>query len=232
MGIFDRVCHRLQAALHRACGRAWFRLGRPQRARHHFERVLLLRGEDFDAYVQLGRIAFAIGDYAGWRRELRHAHRIDPVRFARLLPVPALQRDLAPRLAGTGIDLAILPRDGSAAERAAAERATWSFPTGLPGQLFPNEPALPPHDNLAAASDLFGSHRTADAAVPGFDPDLDALLPLAENAAIDDLGDEPVEHGDDFVSGEERDRFTKLQPIRRSDVQDCNLDELLRRLSG
>ena len=74
----------LRARLHATLGWCAYRLGLAAAARRHCEKVLLLRGADFRAYVQLGRIAFDQGDYAGWRREFEHARRLDPVRFARL----------------------------------------------------------------------------------------------------------------------------------------------------
>lgn len=97
------------AAWHGLAGRLWFRLGRTARARRHFERILDLRGEQFTAYVFLGRIAYGIGDYAGWRREFEHARRTDPERFARLRHPFEL---FEPRAAGTLFD-------------EAGERATW-----------------------------------------------------------------------------------------------------------
>src|SRR5262245_9776669 len=91
----------LGARFHVACGWLAYRLGCRRAARNHFERVLLLRGADFHAYVNLARIAFDVGDYAGWRRELEHARRLDPDRFARLRhPLELFE----PRLAGTSID--------------------------------------------------------------------------------------------------------------------------------
>ena len=74
----------LRAIAHGLAGRIWFRLGRAGRATHHFERVLAVRGDDFGAYVYLGRLAFSSGDYTGWRREYEHARRVCPERFDRL----------------------------------------------------------------------------------------------------------------------------------------------------
>lgn len=93
-----RALQQLKAATHSVCGWLLFRAGLRLRARAHFERVLELRGDDFGAYVHLGRIAFATGDYSGWRRDFEHARRADPARFARLR-----QRlePWQPRLAGT-----------------------------------------------------------------------------------------------------------------------------------
>jgi len=87
-----------RATAHAACGWLSYRLGWYGVARQQFERVLLLRGADFRAYVHLGRIAFDHGDYAGWRREFEHARRTDPIRFARLRHAIEL---FEPRLAGT-----------------------------------------------------------------------------------------------------------------------------------
>ncbi|MCA8942215.1 MAG: hypothetical protein KDB80_06600 [Planctomycetes bacterium] len=80
-----RSCLRaIAAACHRVAGIGWFHGGRYERARRHFQRVLELRGDDFSAYVYLGRLAYSLGDYAGWRRECEHARRTSPERFARL----------------------------------------------------------------------------------------------------------------------------------------------------
>lgn len=73
-----------RAACHKLLGRLLFRCGRLGEARRQFERVLNLRGDDFQSYVHLGRIAYKLGDYAGWRRECGHARRTAPERFARL----------------------------------------------------------------------------------------------------------------------------------------------------
>ncbi len=44
----------------------------------------MLKGDDFSAYFYLSRLAYSVGDYAGWRRELEHARRTSPERFAQL----------------------------------------------------------------------------------------------------------------------------------------------------
>lgn len=97
------------ARCHSALGWLSFRLGLRDRSRRHYEHVLRLRGDDFSAYVHLGRLAYDAGDYAGWRREFEHARRADPERFARLRHPFEL---FEPRLAGTSFD-------------DAGERATW-----------------------------------------------------------------------------------------------------------
>lgn len=38
----------------------------------------------FAAYVYLGKLAWQVGDYSGYRREFEHAQQIDPERFSRL----------------------------------------------------------------------------------------------------------------------------------------------------
>lgn len=86
------------ARLAAMCGWVAFRLGLRERARRQYERVLRLKGDDFAAYIHLGRIAYDNGDYAGWRREFAHARRADPGRFARLRQPFEL---FEPRLAGT-----------------------------------------------------------------------------------------------------------------------------------
>ena len=101
MGSAGRLLQALKASLHSLCGWMLFRIGCRAAARAHYERVLQLRGDDFAAYVHLGRIAFSVGDYAGWRREFEHARRADPGRFARLRHTFEL---FEPRLAGTNFD--------------------------------------------------------------------------------------------------------------------------------
>ena len=106
------------ATAHSVGGWLAYKLGWHGTARRQFERVLLLRGANFRAYVHLGRIAFDHGDYAGWRREFEHARRTDPIRFARLRhPIELFE----PRLAGTQFE-------GSHeldSFQAADSRATW-----------------------------------------------------------------------------------------------------------
>ncbi len=101
MGFVGRLIRSLSARWHSLCGWSAYRLGWMTPARRHFERVLVLRDGDFSAYVHLGRISFALGDYAGWRREFEHARRADPARFARLRHPFEL---FEPRLAGTDFD--------------------------------------------------------------------------------------------------------------------------------
>ena len=102
----------LATTWHKVAGRVAFCVGRRARARHHFERVLELKGDDFAAYVYLGRLALHRGDIDACRREYEHARRIAPERFARLRvarPRPE------PRLRGTLVE-------------EASERATWVTP--------------------------------------------------------------------------------------------------------
>ena len=90
-----------RAIAHSVCGWLAYRVGFLGAAQRQFERALLLRGDNFRAYVHLGQIAFAKGDYASWRREFEHARRTDPIRFARLRHGIEL---FQPRLAGTQFD--------------------------------------------------------------------------------------------------------------------------------
>lgn len=96
-----------------ACGSCligWvaFRLGRHETARRSFERVLDLGGDEFSAYVHLGRIALGQGDFAGYRREMNNARNVDPERFAKIVP----GADAEPRLFGSPFE-------------ETGERATW-----------------------------------------------------------------------------------------------------------
>ncbi|MGK0304232.1 MAG: hypothetical protein ACI89X_005140, partial [Planctomycetota bacterium] len=118
MHSLSRIFRVARATAHSTGGWLSYKLGWHGTARRQFERVLLLRGADFRAYVHLGRIAFDHGDYAGWRREFEHARRTDPIRFARLRhPIELFE----PRLAGTQFE-------GSHeldSFQAADSRATW-----------------------------------------------------------------------------------------------------------
>jgi hypothetical protein len=191
------------ARFHGACGWLAYRIGARRASRSHYERVLLLRGEDFQAYVHLARIAFDAGDYAGWRRELEHARRLDPVRFGRLRhPLELFQ----PRLAGTALDHLT---DGDEGFDGAGERATWR--------------ALRP-----SSSGRVGKVGEADGetALPGLDARTEAT-PTRGGKAPDAAASR-----DDCVSTNERARFRELGPIAPAELQRCDLDELLRRLSG
>jgi len=180
------------------------------RARAHFERVLLLRGADFRAYVQLARIAFDVGDYAGWRRELEHARRLDPARFARLRhPLELFE----PRLAGTAIDqLGELDEEFDGA----SDRATWR-------SLRPSSGARTPTRDVLDAG--------LDASFTGIDARAEAAPPQSPQGNRDPSLDASRGH-DDCSSATERARFRELGPIAPAELQSCNLDELLRRLCG
>ncbi|MBI5851934.1 MAG: hypothetical protein HZB39_13050 [Planctomycetes bacterium] len=79
-----RQPRRIALAWHRLAGWVCFRIGAWEPARRHFERVVQLAGEDFDALVWMGRVAYKLGDYAGWKRECARARVSDPERYARL----------------------------------------------------------------------------------------------------------------------------------------------------
>jgi hypothetical protein len=109
LAILARLTKRLAACGSGVVGRIAFRLGRHGAARRSFERVLDLGGDEFTAYVHLGRIALGEGDFAGYRREMNNARNVDPERFARLLPGP---EGIESRFVGS-------PSDET------GERATW-----------------------------------------------------------------------------------------------------------
>ncbi|HEU4418697.1 MAG TPA: hypothetical protein VFT55_07135 [Planctomycetota bacterium] len=221
MARFLRAC---LARLHSLCGWIGYRFGFRAAARRHYERVLVLRGCDFPAYVHLGRIAFDVGDYAGWRREFEHARRADPRRFERLRH----RLDLfEPRLAGTDFD-----RQGTFATfDDTGARATWR--------------SLRPFGSN-------GGHR-ANSARPDLpiEPGLDALLPGCDARAetsfdsrnvgspgggsASESCDAPADAEDahdDCRSAAERRRFRALGPIAASDLKRLDFDDLLRRLSS
>lgn len=243
------------ATAHSALGSACYRLGLNKFARQQFERVLLLRGANFRAYVILGRIAFDLGDYSSWRRELEHARRTDPIRFSRLRHAIEL---FEPRLAGTQLDRGH-ELDGY---HAADSRATWRtlHPFG--------------RDQLKYGTDMTSQDRMPEGfdrgtdlpLAPGYDPMTHAREPhdsdqddrlmnedlLPEQTATGNHQDDDNvgqgEHGnvtdqpsgapdaaqshDDFCSAVERRRFQLRRPIDRQEIVHCDFNELARRLTS
>ncbi len=59
------ILRSLSSAFHKLAGVALFRVHLYERSRRHFEQVLELKGDDFTAFVNLGRIAYNLGDRAG-----------------------------------------------------------------------------------------------------------------------------------------------------------------------
>lgn len=193
-----RIGATLLARLHLWCGQVAVRFGCRGQARRHFERVLALRGDHFGAYVQLGRIAYDLGDYAGWRRELEHARRTDPARFARM---PQPFELFEPRLAGTTFD-------------DAGERATWR-------SLRPNSAGFV-QSTTSARSDEQATLRSPAFEAPAFDASATPDTPTADGVSPDD----------DCTTAAEREHFQTRGPISSAEVRACDLDELMRRLSG
>lgn len=224
-----RFLRTLQAAAHAATGWLAYRFGCHEFARRRFERVLLLRGADFVAYVHLGRIAFDLGDYASWRREFEHARRTDPARFARLRhPLELFE----PRLAGTQIDLP----DGTRDFDGTGGRATWRALHPLANEKGRRGPRPGPDLGVGADFDtLLPGGDVLDTDVRGGDPTeelrgLGGAIPRRADAEPR-LPDASLSH-DDCASAAERRRFRDRGPIPRSEVARCDLDDLARRLSG
>lgn len=199
-----RALQELRATAHSLCGWVLFRAGLRLRARAHFERVLELRGDDFAAYVHLGRIAFATGDYSGWRRDFEHARRADPARFARLRHG---FEPWQPRVAGTHC---ADPRteggfsfEGSARS---GEAASWSALFGAGPARTNTRPDGSEGPAPEAAASLGATPHPAEPTVPGT--------------------------ADDCSTAAERRRFRELGPIRPADLGACDLDDLARRLIG
>lgn len=215
MGLVGRFLRCLGAHYNSWCGWAAYRLGWTTAARRHYERVLVLRGADFTAYVQLGRISFALGDYAGWRREFEHARRADPHRFARLRQPFEL---FEPRLAGTEFDETgeratwreLRPFGGSMLRR--TQRASESGVAGIPDLDI--ESFLPPPETRGHTADPARARGGTDDGENG-----------------DERRGSQTVH-DDCASTAERRRFRDLGPIRAVDVAHCDFDDLARRLSG
>jgi len=199
----------------------WFRGGSRLRARPHYERVLQLRGDDFGAYVQLGRIAFSVGDYAGWRREFEHARRTDPLRFARLRHPFEL---FEPRLAGTNFEDSGSTDSGFSG---AGERATWR--SLLFGPAHKHTAGLRSEGSLGDTDQNRLDNKVLPEPHAGLDAGLEALL--SGNHGGEHEHPHPVA-GDDCASVAERRRFRELGPIRARELGACDLDELARKLSG
>jgi len=213
----SRLLRIARATGHGACGWLAYRLGWAGTARRQFERVLLLRGADFRAYVHLGRIAFDHGDYAGWRREFEHARRTDPIRFARLRhPIELFE----PRLAGTQFE-----RSGALdGFQAADSRATWRalHPFQDPRDLHPDsfgatDQRLDHHLGFGTANGIIHGQSPDDGRTPdGYGRGTD--LPLAPGydplAASQQLGDEEAHEVDDIDANPDlADEATRLDPL-------------------
>ena len=217
------MLQQLQACLHSLCGWVLFRAGCRLRARKHYERVLQLRGSDFGAYVHLGRIAFAIGDYAGWRREFEHARRADPARFVRLRHPFEL---FEPRLAGTNFEDG-KPGCGNSGDTtgfsSTGDRATWR------SLLFGPTPKHTGSRRVEKGSDEPSLPEPGPTS--SLDAGLDALM-AGGNSEPHGSAPLPNGRGDDCSTAGERRRFRELGPIARRELSSCDLDELARKLSG
>lgn len=223
--LFELVQNALRSTLalgHKLSGRLWYRLGGVSRARHHFERVLDLRGGDFHAYVFLGRIAYREGDYLSWHREMEHARLTSPERFARLPRAHAL---FAPRAAGTLIG-------------EAAGRAIWTEPQGGcgpqggyglrdGGEVSQLTDAPPGSGPLEGGSGPTGG---ADFDAPGLhDGGFGSSSgPFAGFGPA--FGPERNASGDDFRNRAERERFEGRPPITPDEVAEVDWDRLTDRL--
>lgn len=244
-----------RASAHSALGWAAYRLGWLGVARRQHERVLLLRGADFRAYVYLGRIAFDQGDYAGWRREFEHARRTDPIRFARLRhPLELFE----PRLAGTQFDPSGMVDPSTLGDgfEATDARATWRslHPFGQRprdanvGEGFgrgTDLPLAPGYDPMMPGQQL--DDRDPDDELPDDLSDHDTrgteLHECADPFARDRQAQQPPLPPkpptpdasltrDDFSSPSERRRFQLRRPIDRQEIARCDLNDLARKLSG
>jgi hypothetical protein len=244
MAGLGRFLRTLRASAHSACGWLAYRLGWHTFAQKRFERVLLLRGDDFRAYVHLGRIAFDLGDYAGWRREFEHARRADPERFARLRhPLELFE----PRLAGTQFDGAATT-DFDATGTRATWRALHPFGSerrqrrGGDSPLGPDFDALLPGYDVPGFDDLpgpetatgYGARQKAldtGAPIESFDAANRPSRHGARRGEHDALPDASTSH-DDFASAAERHQFRDRGPIARGEIERCDIDDLARRLTG
>jgi hypothetical protein len=175
---------------------------RLDRAQRHFVKAISLLGEDFSSNVYLARIAFLAGNYAGWRRELRRAYLIDPVRFAAMADGLTRREDLGPQLAGTGVD-SQLPGVGPAVNWPRPNTETDDYKAAC-RQL------REIHDELQVLKQDLDNPRT-EQVVEGM---MEVLGPKL---------------GDDCADGKERNRFAELGPITPQELRACDLDALARR---
>jgi hypothetical protein len=199
LSFLQSLCRAVAAAWHRVWGRFWFRLSSPDRARAHFERVLHLQGDDFQAYVYLGRLAYAQGDYSGWRREFEHARRTDPQRFERLGEVGEL-----------------FALHGRAGAQEAADRATWSRPGSARQEPRSADAGEGPNAWWHPSREAWPSAATGEPEVT-WDPAV--FRPRHRHRR----------RRDDCANERERQRFARLGPIRRDELRHADVDELARR---
>ena len=109
-----RFTRSLSGRLHLQLGRVWLLLGRTDRAKSEFQEVLQQRGDDFYAYLHLGKLALLEGDVRTAMREIGAARRMNPERFARV------RTRLGAKLAG------VLPRGMGGGQHAVSAR--WFLP--------------------------------------------------------------------------------------------------------
>ena len=232
-----RLRTRGRAACHRLLGRLLFRCGRLQPARQQFERVLDLRGDDFQAYVHLGRIAYKLGDYAGWRRECGHARRTAPERFARLRhPFELFEQsrgEVQPdpeRLIASGTF--------RTADRARSESKGVAPATGCASDDI-SATGLTPDDLDSGDVDL-GDLDLGDRDLGARDPgtcghDRVPTDELVGEGTDGNEGPHQPHSGtgqpDDFLSGRERRAFRARGPIQIDELRAVDLDDLAARLT-
>src|SRR5262249_50703428 len=158
-----------------------------------------LKGDDFVAYVFLGRLAYSIGDYAGWRREFEHARRTAPERYARLK---------------NPFDL-FEPRSAGAIRGEAGERATWRTVKMHNAGL--GSGSLVGGNGILGGGTMFGRNG-----LPNYTGGLfasDEGLRTGPFSGRDCPDGKPLRrYGDDFASEGERQRFRDLPPIVHEDV--------------
>ena len=213
---------RLVSLVRSLLGRAQYRLGALASARHSFERVLELMGDDFVAYVHLGLIARSRGDRAGASREFDNARRTDPERYARL----RLPREI----------------DAAALEPLLSwDRSFWSPVPAVPEAPPPGDGQRGDGQRGAGGS----SRRRADPWVG----DPWAGDPWRPGAEFGGLADADADAGPfpgglqsagrpsrgprgDFRDRAEARRFRDRRPIAHADIANVDFDALARALQG
>ena len=206
LSLVARTLRRIQALYHSLSGRLAWRCRRTSNARHHFERVLILGGSAFSAYLYLARIALSEGDYAGYRREMGNARACDPDRFTRLrLPTEGLE----PRTAGTPFEETM-------------QRATWR------SARYGNNQTRRPTVRSAELPTDFNPDNAfgADNAQPSIGSPLDELIQFVDSDHLELQEDRQT---DDFNSWTERERFRHLPPIDEDAIRQVDIDEITRR---
>ncbi len=218
---------------HSGLGRLFYGMGKLERARRHFERALALRGENPAAYEHLCEIAFQLGDWTSWCRELEHLRRLAPERHARLHRTQPFEL-LGPRTAG-----AMLAEPGNratwrATDAPPAAHGPWSFIGDDGSGRSPQGRSAAGHGGPRRSVRTIRTSRMSGEASGEYASPQPPHPPRSDEL-LDDLppprGGSNDEGPDDFTSEEERQEFADRAPIAPDTMHPDDWAELLRRLT-